>query len=229
MKKLILSCCLLSSLNCIFAQTPAYLDIKVSESIEQQPTSMEYHLRVNLGNNEEYDLDRDYEAQRKVMRSRIRENETQLKQFLDNNKVKYSLNREESYVISQDEIPFSIFKVKISNKTELDNLVTLLRQVPYIEGNVGDKTYPSSENDELGLFEKLYKKARAKAEKMAALMNCSLGKVLEAEDLHEKNMDYYDIVSDAGYEPLALNGGARDPLSTLTTLSMRFRFELIQK
>ena len=113
MKKLILSLCLLACLSVLNAQSPTYLDVKVSESLERQPTSMEYHLRVNPELNEEYDLDRDFEAQRKVMRSRIKENETQLKQFLETNKVKYSENRDENYAISQEEMSFTIFGTKV--------------------------------------------------------------------------------------------------------------------
>ena len=161
MKKLILSLCLLIFISGLNAQSPAYLDVKVSESMERQPTSMEYHLRVNPESGE-YDLDRDFDAQRKVMRSRIKENETQLKQFLETNKVKYTVNRDDNYAITQEDMPFSIFKIKVANKTELDNLLVLLRQLTYVEGNIGDKTYPSVQNDEVNLFEKLYNKAIGK-------------------------------------------------------------------
>lgn len=228
MKKLILFWCMLSCMGYVFAQTPAYLDVKVMESLEQEPNAMEYHVRVNPDLEGEFDLDRDYEAQRKVMRSKIKENETQLKQFLESNKVKYTLLREESYAISRDEMPFTTFKIKVDNKTELDNLLTLLRQLNYIEGNIGNKTFSNTENDELVLFEKLYKKARTKAEKMAALMNCSLGKVLEAEDLEQKKLDYYDMIGEADYERMGYEIN-RNSLNGLTTLAMRFRFELIQK
>lgn len=228
MKKLILYCYLLASPMCLFAQTPAYLDVKVMESLEQEPIAMEYHVRINPDLEGEFDLDRDYEAQRKVMRSKIKENEAQLKQFLESNKVKYTLDREESYSISREEMPFTTFKIKVSNKTELDNLITLLRQLNYIEGNVGNKTFPNTENDELVLFEKLYKKARTKAEKMAALMSCSIGKVLEVEDLEQKKLDYYDLIGEADYERMGYEIN-RNSLNDLTTLAMRFRFELIQK
>lgn len=228
MKKLILYCCLLASPLCLFAQNPAYLDVKVMESLEQEPSSIEYHVRVNPDLEGEFDLDRDYEAQRKVMRSKIKENEAQLKQFLESNKVKYTTAREESYSISREEMPFTTFKIKVSNKTELDNLITLLRQLSYIEGNVGDKTFPNTENNELVLFEKLYKKARTKAEKMAALMNCTLGKVLEVEDLDQKKMDYYEMLGEADYERMGYEVN-RNSLSGFTIIYMRFRFELVQK
>ncbi|MDX2072534.1 MAG: hypothetical protein SFV55_29135 [Haliscomenobacter sp.] len=227
MKKLILSLCLFTCVYGLMAQLPAYLDVKVSESLERQPTSMEYHLRVNPENGE-YDLDRDFEAQRKVMRSRIKENEGQLKQFLDANKVKYTLNRDETYAISQEEMPFSIFKIKVNNKTELDNLLILLRQLNYVEGNIGDKIYPPVQNDEINLFEKLYNKARSKAEKMASIMNCTLGKILEAEELDQKDLDYYGMVEEGSYEHIyGIQRG--NPLSSTTVMSMRFRFELVKK
>jgi hypothetical protein len=188
-------------------------------------------LRVNPGSEDEYDLDRDYEAQRKMIRSRIRENETQLKLFLESNKVKYTVNHEENYAISRDEAPFSVFKIKVNNKTELDNLVTLLRQLNYVEGNVGDKIYPEVEKAELGLFEKLYTKARSKAEKMAALMNCNLGKILEVEDLGKQELNYYELLEEPSlsrhYDQTEATRA--DPLSSITTLSMRFRFELLPK
>ena len=227
MKKLILSLCLLAGMSVLNAQSPSYLDVKVSESLERQPTSMEYHLRVNPENGE-YDLDRDFEAQRKVMRSRIKENETQLKQFLETNKVKYTVNRDDNYAITQEDMPFSIFKIKVANKTELDNLLVLLRQLTYVEGNIGDKTYPSVQNDEVNLFEKLYTKARSKAEKMAGIMNCTLGKVLEAEELDQKELNYYGMVEEGSYEHVyGIQGG--NPLSSTTVLAMRFRFELVKK
>lgn len=227
MKKLILSLCLLATLSGLNAQSPAYLDVKVSESLERQPTSMEYHLRVNPEAGE-YDLDRDFEAQRKVMRSRIKENEAQLKQFLETNKVKYAVNRDDNYAITQEDMPFSIFKIKVANKTELDNLLVLLRQLTYVEGNIGDKVYPAVQNDEINLFEKLYNKARSKAEKMAGIMNCTLGKVLEAEELDQKELDYYGMVEEGSYEHVyGIQRG--NPLSSTTVLSMRFRFELIKK
>lgn len=227
MKKLILSLCLLATLSGLNAQSPAYLDVKVSESLERQPTSMEYHLRVNPEAGE-YDLDRDFEAQRKVMRSRIKENETQLKQFLETNKVKYAVNRDDNYAITQEDMPFSIFKIKVANKTELDNLLVLLRQLNYVEGNIGDKIYPAVQNDEVNLFEKLYTKARSKAEKMAGIMNCTLGKVLEAEELDKKELDYYGMIEEGSYEHVyGIQRG--NPLSSTTVLSMRFRFELIKK
>ena len=227
MKKLILSLCLLACLSGLTAQSPAYLDVKVSESLERQPTSMEYHLRVNPEAGE-YDLDRDFEAQRKVMRSRIKENETQLKQFLETNKIKYTVNRDDNYAITQEDMPFSIFKIKIGTKTELDNLLILLRQLTYVEGNIGDKAYPPAQNDELNLFEKLYNKARNKAEKMAGIMNCTLGKVLEAEELDQKELDYYGMVEEGSYEHVyGIQRG--NPLSSTTVLSMRFRFELVKK
>lgn len=227
MKKLILSLCLLACMSGLTAQSPAYLDVKVSESLERQPTSMEYHLRVNPEAGE-YDLDRDFEAQRKVMRSRIKENETQLKQFLETNKVKYSINRDDNYAITQEDMPFSIFKIKVANKTELDNLLVLLRQLTYVEGNIGDKVYPAVQNDEVNLFEKLYTKARSKAEKMAGIMNCTLGKILEAEELDKKELDYYGMVEEGSYEHVyGIQRG--NPLSSTTVLSMRFRFELIKK
>ena len=227
MKKLILSLCLLATLSGLNAQSPAYLDVKVSESLERQPTSMEYHLRVNPEAGE-YDLDRDFEAQRKVMRSRIKENETQLKQFLETNKVKYAVNRDDNYAITQEDMPFSIFKIKVANKTELDNLLVLLRQLNYVEGNIGDKIYPAVQNDEVNLFEKLYNKARSKAEKMAGIMNCTLGKVLEAEELDQKELDYYGMIEEGSYEHVyGIQRG--NPLSSTTVLSMRFRFELVKK
>ncbi|AEE52524.1 hypothetical protein [Haliscomenobacter hydrossis] len=231
MKKLILLLCLITGLGSIYAQTPAYLDVKVMESLERQPVAMEYHLRVNPELEDELDLDRDYAAQRKMLRSRIKENENQLKQFLESNKVKYAINREETYAISRDEAPFVIFKIKVNNKTELDNLVTLLRQLSYVEGNVGDKIYPEVEKTELGLFEKLYTKARSKAEKMATLMNCSLGKILEVEDLNKQELNYYELLEDPSlsrhYDQT--EAAKADPLSSITTLSMRFRFELLHK
>lgn len=227
MKKLILSLCLLACMIGLNAQSPAYLDVKVSESLERQPTSMEYHLRVNPENGE-YDLDRDFEAQRKVMRSRIKENETQLKQFLETNKVKYTVNRDDNYAITQEDMPFSIFVIKVATKTELDNLLVLLRQLTYVEGNIGDKAYPPAQNDEVNLFEKLYNKARGKAEKMAGIMNCTLGKVLEAEELDQKELDYYGMVEEGSYEHVyGIQRG--NPLSSTTVLSMRFRFELVKK
>ena len=227
MKKLILSLCLLATLSGLNAQSPAYLDVKVSESLERQPTSMEYHLRVNPEAGE-YDLYRDFEAQRKVMRSRIKENETQLKQFLETNKVKYAVNRDDNYAITQEDMPFSIFKIKVANKTELDNLLVLLRQLNYVEGNIGDKIYPAVQNDEVNLFEKLYNKARSKAEKMAGIMNCTLGKVLEAEELDQKELDYYGMIEEGSYEHVyGIQRG--NPLSSTTVLSMRFRFELVKK
>lgn len=227
MKKLILSLCLLTCMIGLNAQSSAYLDVKVSESLERQPTSMEYHLRVNPEAGE-YDLDRDFEAQRKVMRSRIKENETQLKQFLETNKVKYSINRDDNYAITQEDMPFSIFKIKVANKTELENLLVLLRQLTYVEGNIGDKVYPAVQNDEVNLFEKLYNKARSKAEKMAEIMNCTLGKVLEAEELDKKELDYYGMVEEGSYEHVyGIQRG--NPLSSTTVLSMRFRFELVKK
>lgn len=227
MKKLILSLCLLACMSGLNAQSPAYLDVKVSESLERQPTSMEYHLRVNPEAGE-YDLDRDFEAQRKVMRSRIKENETQLKQFLETNKVKYTVNRDDNYAITQEDMPFSIFIIKVANKTELDNLLVLLRQLAYVEGNIGDKVYPPAQNDEINLFEKLYNKARSKAEKMAGIMNCTLGKVLEAEELDQKEMDYYGMVEEGSYEHVyGIQRG--NPLSSTTVLSMRFRFEIVKK
>ena len=227
MKKLILSLCLLIFICGLNAQSPAYLDVKVSESMERQPTSMEYHLRVNPESGE-YDLDRDFEAQRKVMRSRIKENETQLKQFLETNKVKYTVNRDDNYAITQEDMPFSIFKIKVANKTELDNLLVLLRQLTYVEGNIGDKIYPPAQNDEVNLFEKLYTKARSKAEKMAGIMNCTLGKVLEAAELDQKELDYYGMVEEGSYEHVyGIQGG--NPLSSTTVMSMRFRFELVKK
>ena len=128
MKKLILLLCLIAGLGVVDAQTPAYLDVKVMESLERQPIGMEYQVRVNPESEDELDLDRDYAAQRKMIRSRIKENEGQLKQFLESNKVKYTFNREENFAISRDEASFVIFKIKVNNKTELDNLVTLLRQ-----------------------------------------------------------------------------------------------------
>lgn len=228
MKKLILSLCLLACISVLNAQSPSYLDVKVSESLERQPTSMEYHLRVNPELNGEYDLDRDFEAQRKVMRSRVKENETQLKQFLETNKVKYTINQDENYAISQEDMPFSIFKIKVNNKAELDNLVTLLRQLSYVEGNVGDKVYLPAQNDEVQLFEKLFNKARSKAEKMAAIMNCTLGKVLEVEELDQKDLDYYGMVEEGSYEHVyGIQGGS--PLSSTTVLLMRFRFEIVKK
>lgn len=228
MKKLILSLCLLARMSVLDAQSPSYLDVKVSESLERQPTSMEYHLRVNPELNEEYDLDRDFEAQRKVMRSRIKENETQLKQFLETNKVKYSENRDENYAISQEEMSFTIFKIKVANKAELDKLLILLRQLTYVEGNIGDKVYPPAQNDEVQLFEKLFSKARSKAEKMASIMNCSLGKVLEVEELDQKELDYYGMVEEGSYEHVyGIQRG--NPLSATTVLSMRFRFEIVKK
>ena len=227
MKKLILSLCLLTCVSVLNAQSPAYLDVKVSESLERQPTSIEYHLRVNPENGE-YDLDRDFEAQRKVMRSRIKENETQLKQFLETNKVKYTVNRDDNYAITQEDMPFSIFVIKVATKTELDNLLVLLRQLTYVEGNIGDKAYPPAQNDEVNLFEKLYNKARSKAEKMAGIMNCTLGKVLEAEELDQKELDYYGMVEEGSYEHVyGIQRG--NPLSSTTVLSMRFRFELVKK
>jgi hypothetical protein len=227
MKKLILSLCLLACMIGLNAQSPAYLDVKVSESLERQPTSLEYHLRVNPENGE-YDLDRDFEAQRKVMRSRIKENETQLKQFLETNKVKYTVNRDDNYAITQEDMPFSIFVIKVATKAELDNLLVLLRQLTYVEGNIGDKVYPSVQNDEVNLFEKLYDKARSKAEKMAGIMNCTLGKILEAEELDQKELDYYGMVEEGSYEHVyGIQRG--NPLSSTTVLSMRFRFELVKK
>ena len=227
MKKLILSLCLLACMIVLNAQSPAYLDVKVSESLERQPTSMEYHLRVNPEAGE-YDLDRDFDAQRKVMRSRIKENETQLKQFLETNKVKYTINRDDNYAITQEDMPFSIFVIKVATKTELDNLLVLLRQLTYVEGNIGDKAYPPAQNDEVNLFEKLYNKARSKAEKMAGIMNCTLGKVLEAEELDQKELDYYGMIEEGSYEHVyGIQRG--NPLSSTTVLSMRFRFELVKK
>jgi hypothetical protein len=107
-------------------------------------------------------------------------------------------------------------------------LLVLLRQLTYVEGNIGDKVYPAVQNDEVNLFEKLYTKARSKAEKMAGIMNCTLGKILEAEELDKKELDYYGMVEEGSYEHVyGIQRG--NPLSSTTVLSMRFRFELIKK
>ena len=231
MKKLILLLCMISGLGSIDGQTPAFLDIKVMESIERSPITIEYQVRVNPQTNQEYDLDRDYDAQRKVLRSRIKEEEAQLKQFLETNKVKFTINREENFLITRDALGYSLYCIKVNNKTELDNLITLLRQLENIEGNVGKKLYPESEKEELGWFEKLYGKARSKAEKMAILMNCTLGKVLEVEDLDKQVLSYYELLDNPSIDPAYAQSRLNpvDPLNSVITLSMRFRFELLPK
>ena len=228
MKKLILLLCMISGFAFMHAQTPAFLDVKATESIERQPTSMTYQIRVNPELDEEYDLDRDYAAQRKAMRSRVKENEMQLKQFLESNKIKYTVNREENYNIIRDDMSFSTYNVKVNNRTELDNLVVLLRQLSYVEGNVGEKTYPDTDKDEIGLFEKLFAKAHLKAEKMAALMHCKLGKILEVEDLESQNLSYYEMIQNTDMRPRYEEGQEiSSNLVSVVALTMRFRFELI--
>lgn len=229
MKKLILLLCTISGFGIIYAQNPSFLDVKVMESLERQPASMIYYIRVNPELEEDYDLDRDYAAQRKAMRSRVKEYEVQLKQFLETNKIKYTVNREESYTIIRDEAPMVAYKVKVNNIAELDNLMILLHQLNYIEGSVGEKNYPDIEKDALALFEKLYNKARLKAEKMAILMRCKLGRILEVEDLDRKELSYYEMMQDPNMPRIydQERAPATDQLTSITTLTMRFRFELV--
>lgn len=230
MKKLILLLFALIRIAPAQAQETAYLEVSVSETFEVQPSSFEYHISVTLEpEEEEYDLDRDYSAQRKAFQSRIKENEAQLKQFLESNNIKYIQHREEGFAINpQGALPVT-YRIKVNNKAELDKLVTLLRQLSYIHGQVKNKDYPDFDGKEIEIFEKLYNKAKLKAEKMATLMNCSLGKVLSVENVDPGNRGYFEIINQDMYEQIPLDESRTDPLNLLVTQVVCFRFELVRK
>jgi hypothetical protein len=231
MQKLILSLCFSIALLGLSAQEASFLEIKISESFQVAPTAFEYHLNVTLeAEGEDYDLDRDYRVQRKAMQARIKENEAQLKQFLDNNNIKYTLQREGEYLLTtQREVIPTLYRIKVSNKTELEKLLTTLRQLSYIHGRVENKTFPDGDQEEVALFEKMYTRARQKAEKMAAMMNCALGKILAVQHLDDRREDFYEQLNEDMYEQIPLNPTPSDPLNLRITKSLLFRFELIRK
>jgi Protein of unknown function (DUF541) len=207
----------------VFAQTPSFLEFTVTESITLQAKKISYQIRASLQNMDELDLEgADFREREKRMKTTMRQNEEQLKQFLTENKITYQYKNLNPHSVSSAPAN-TYFELSFNSKQDLEKVLTQVRQLDYIEGYVGDIEYDSPVDCDEKLFEKAFQRAKKQAAARAKMMGCTLGKLVESTDVID-----FGSSAPAYYNPEFTGEGSEpyEKLETTKTLNVRFKFAL---
>jgi hypothetical protein len=214
---------LLSAPALLFAQNSSFLEFTVSETVTLHAKKITYQIRASLQNMDELDMEgTDFREREKRMKTTIRQNEEQVKQFLTENKIAYQYKSLNPFSVSTAPSN-TYFELSCNSKQELEKVLTQVRQLDYIEGYVGDIEYDTPVDCDEKLFEKAYQRAKKQAATRAKMMGCNLGKLLESTDVID-----YAITAPTYYNP-EFSGEGSEPyekLETQKTLNVRFKFAL---
>jgi hypothetical protein len=207
----------------VFAQNSSSLEFTVSETVTLHAKKITYQIRASLQNMDELDMEgTDFREREKRMKTTIRQNEEQVKQFLTENKIAYQYKNLNPFSVSTAPSN-TYFELTCNSKQELEKVLIQVRQLDYIEGYVGDIEYDTPVDCDEKLFEKAYQRAKKQAAARAKMMGCNLGKLLESTDV----IDF--AVSTPSYYNPEFSGEGSEPyekLETQKTLNVRFKFAL---
>jgi hypothetical protein len=210
----------------------SFIDLRVTDTLAIKYKSITYQVRAVVPRELEGSVgeNADYQAQEKIMQSMLKDSEKQLRAFLDENKLTYKPT-EDAYTINQLGLQTPYFEMKFTKEEELKKFVKLLGSHNFAEGNICNVVYNFSDDFDIKLLERLSKKARDRAAKIAQLANATLGKVLEIEEIPAA------AATENSYGYNVEEGGVRSPYENPNSLSLtnyysktlRMKFELIAK
>lgn len=193
LKKIILTLLLIPSL-CL-AQGEGYIEVQVEDFVTVQPNTITYELVIKQPkieppknfdyHNKRFDYDKEakkyFQAKQKELKSKLRSKGFKL---LDPSDLNYSTNQSHSFHNHR-------YVVQMKNQQELKRLVTLLKTLDFVRGNINRVHYKKTTQLEEALMDKLMKKATQKAQRIAKHAKQQLGKVLWVSETKQKDDKEY--------------------------------------
>jgi Protein of unknown function (DUF541) len=208
----------------------SFIDLTVSDTVMVKYKSITYQVRAVVPRDLEGSVSEnaDYQAQEKMMQSMLKDSEKQLRALMDDNKLNYKPS-EDIYNVNQSGTQSPYFDIKFSKEEELKKFVKTLADHNFAEGNVSNVTYNYSEDLDFRLLERLTKKARERATKMAQLANATLGKILEMAEVPGGDGFPAPYPYEEGGYRNTYNNPVATSLSNHYSKTIRIKFEMIAK
>lgn len=206
-----------------------YIELVVSDTVPTNLKNIAYDITVADPTVTEiaFNDGDDYEKYQIEMNERMTKANDRLKKDLMGAGYTVSATQSDGdpYTISsyQEPVGASGARVVVKNEAELKKLVAWLRERGKVEGHVAEWKYDVAPGATEALMGSLFAKAKAQAERLAALGGRKVGKLISAHDPQDREMTFKDFMRAIGER-----GGDE---SALLELQMRqremvFRFAL---
>ena len=193
LKRIILALLLIPSL--CFAQGEGFIEVQVEDFVTVKPKTISYEVVIKQPKieppknfdhySQRFDYDKEakkyFQAKQKELKSKLASKGFKL---LDDDELGYGTNQNYSYHNQR-------YVVQMKNQQELNRLVTLLKSLDFVRGNIHRVNYKKTTELEEALMTKLMKKATEKAQRIARLAKKQLGEVLWVSETKQKDDKEY--------------------------------------
>ncbi len=181
---------------CIFFVTTftfgqdGFIEIEVRDSINLQPSTFDYTVKINDTNFYNYEAEEEYNPESN--KQKMVDKTDELRYLLTKKGYEFKALSDSSYeIISNPYINNYGFVLNLKSKEELEKLTKDLKVLDFVQGSVSNVVYKNEVDSEARLFKKLIEKAKTKAQMIANLSEMKLGKIMEFKEVKEiDNMSY---------------------------------------
>jgi len=188
--KIILLILICLTTNFLFGQTDQFIEVSTNDTLIIHPSKI--HYRISVVQEQAYGIS----PQKSLDLATINKIKSEVTDILKKHNFKFTeSNLQGKYSISNSKNPYlpaKSIQVELENETQLLDLVSKLKDVQSISGNIGSLEFKENEKNEKVLIEKLVTKAKTKAKFIANSMDVRLGEIIS---FSERTRDIESIIS----------------------------------